>query len=126
MVQKSILIVEDEDNIALAFEFFIGRQGYKISRVSDGEAALEVLARELPDLVMLDIMLPKRSGFEVCQMIRNNKQMDRVKILMITARGGKVERKKGIALGANDFMTKPFSSTDLLARIDNLIGEAGE
>ncbi|MCP5073431.1 MAG: response regulator transcription factor [Rhodobacteraceae bacterium] len=124
MVQKSILIAEDEDNIALAFEFFIEGQGYKITRVSDGEAALEALTHERPDLVMLDIMLPKRTGFEVCQSIRNNAQMEGLKILMITARVGRVERSKGIALGADDFMTKPFSSADLLARIRNLIGDA--
>lgn len=122
MAQKTILLAEDEDNIALAFGIFIGRQGYKINRVADGDAVLEALAQEGPDLVVLDIMLPKRSGYEVCQMIRNDAALNGVKILIMTARGGKVERTKSLALGADAFMTKPFASADLLAQIDDLIG----
>lgn len=124
MTKKTILFAEDEDNIALAFEFFMGRQGYQITRVADGDAALEALAQAVPDLVVLDIMLPKRSGFEVCQIIRNDRRFDHVKILVMTARGGKVERTKALALGADAFLTKPFASADLMAQIGELIGEA--
>lgn len=124
MTKKTILFAEDEDNIALAFEFFMGRQGYQINRVADGDAALEALAQAVPDLVVLDIMLPKRSGFEICQIIRNDRRFDHVKILVMTARGGKVERTKALALGADAFLTKPFASADLMAQIGELIGEA--
>ena len=125
MDQRKILIVEDEDNIAMALELFIGRRGYTVSRAVDGDAALEALAADRPDLVVLDITLPKRSGFEVCQTMRNDSAYDDVKILMMTARGGKVERDKGMVLGADAFMTKPFSSADLLAQIDKLLEDPG-
>ena len=125
MDQKKILIAEDEDNIAMALELFIGRKGYKMTRVADGDAALEALADNRPDLIILDIMLPKRSGFEVCEMIRKDQTLKDVRILFMTARGGKSERTKGLALGADAFMTKPFSSADLLAKVDELLGVPG-
>ena len=125
MDQKKILIAEDEDNIAMALELFIGRKGYKMTRVADGDAALEALADNRPDLIILDIMLPKRSGFEVCEMIRKDQTLKDVRILFMTARGGKSERTKGLALGADAFMTKPFSSADLLVKVDELLGVPG-
>ncbi|MBK5933048.1 response regulator receiver protein [Rhodovulum imhoffii] len=122
MTRKSVLLVEDEDNIALALEFLIARQGYDLRRVQDGAAALSALRESPPDLVVLDVMLPERSGYELCQIIRRDAALKHVKVLMMTARGGEIERRKGMALGADAFLTKPFATSDLTARIAALLG----
>lgn len=121
--QKSVFIVEDEDNIALALEYLLGRQGYRLRRIADGAEAFEAISADRPDLVVLDVMLPNRSGYEICQMIRGDAGLVDTKVLMMTARGGEVERRKGLALGADAFLTKPFATRDLTEQIDALIGE---
>lgn len=121
MAQKSVLIVEDEDNIALALEVLIKRQGYDLRRVADGNAALEAIEESPPDLVVLDVMLPEKSGYEVCQIVRANEALNGMKILMMTARGGEVEKRKGMAIGADAFMTKPFAITELTEKIKSLL-----
>ncbi|ARC87552.1 response regulator transcription factor [Rhodovulum sp. MB263] len=123
MGEKSVLLVEDEDGIALALEFLISRQGYDTRRVTDGDAALRAMEEDRPDLVVLDVMLPERSGYEVCQIMRQNEGLKHVKVLMMTARGGEVERRKGLALGADAFLRKPFATADLTAQIRALLGE---
>ncbi|MET4100967.1 two-component system phosphate regulon response regulator PhoB [Roseovarius sp. MBR-78] len=123
MSQKTVLLVEDEDNIALALGHLIGRAGYGLRRVASGNAALVALAEARPDLVVLDVMLPERSGYEICQMIRRDPALAGVKVLMITASGGEVERRKGLAVGADAFMTKPFAIADLTAQIHALLAE---
>lgn len=123
MSQKSVLLVEDEDNIALALSHMIGRAGYRMRRVATGNAALDALAGDRPDLVVLDVMLPERSGYEICQMIRRDPALAGIKVLMITASGGTAERRKGLAVGADAFMTKPFATADLTAQIDALLAE---
>ena len=123
MSQKTVLLVEDEDNIALALSHLIGRAGYSLRRVATGNAAIDALAEERPDLVVLDVMLPERSGYEVCQIIRRDPALAGVKVLMITASGGDVERRKGLAVGADAFMTKPFATADLTAQINALLAE---
>ncbi|MBL3559966.1 response regulator transcription factor [Rhodovulum sulfidophilum] len=122
MGEKSVLLVEDEDGIALALEFLISRQGYDTRRVTDGDAALRAMEEDPPDLVVLDVMLPERSGYEVCQIMRQDEGLKHVKVLMMTARGGEVERRKGLALGADAFLTKPFATADLTAQIRALLG----
>lgn len=123
MSQKTVLLVEDEDNIALALTHLIGRAGYRLRRVASGNAAIDALAEERPDLVVLDVMLPERSGYEICQIIRRDAALAGVKVLMITASGGEVERRKGLAVGADAFMTKPFATADLTAQIHALLSE---
>mgnify|MGYP003571151311 FL=1 len=123
MSQKSVLLVEDEDNIALALGYLIGRAGYRVRRVATGNAALDALAEGRPDLVVLDVMLPERSGYDICQMIRSDAALAGIKVLMITASGGEVERRKGLAVGADAFMTKPFATADLTAQIHALLAE---
>ena len=125
MSQKTVLLVEDEDNIALALTHLIGRAGYALRRVASGNAALEALAEERPDLVVLDVMLPERSGYEICQLIRRDAVLRGIKVLMITAGGGEVERRKGMAAWADAFMTKPFAAADLTAQINALLAEEG-
>lgn len=121
MSQKTVLLVEDEDNIALALTHLIGRAGYGLRRVASGTDAMTALAEERPDLVVLDVMLPGKSGYEVCQLIRRDAELKGVKVLMITAGGGEMERRKGMAVGADAFMTKPFSTDDLTQKVCALL-----
>lgn len=120
-----ILVVEDEDNIALALAHVLGREGWTVSRVADGDAGLAAIEADRPDLVLLDVMLPGKSGYEVCQAIRLKPELAAVKILMMTARGNAMERRKGLALGADGFIAKPFDLRDLMAQARALLaGEA--
>lgn len=120
-----ILIVEDEDNIALALSHVLSREGWSVERVADGDAGLAAVRDGQPDLVLLDVMLPGMSGYEVCQAIRLEEELAGVKILMMTARGNAMERRKGLALGADGFIAKPFDLSDLLERARALLaGEA--
>ncbi|THH36107.1 response regulator transcription factor [Aliishimia ponticola] len=120
---KSILLVEDEDNIALALEVIIGRRGFDTTRVVTGQEAIDTLATDRPDLVVLDVMLPERSGFEVCQHIRDTDRLSGVKVLMISATGSDMTRRKGLELGADAFLTKPFDTRELTDTICALLAE---
>ncbi|MBK1637023.1 response regulator transcription factor [Rhodovulum adriaticum] len=122
MAGKSILLAEDEDGIATALDFLLRREGYRVQRVADGDTAWAALEETQPDLVVLDVMLPGRTGFDICQAIRRDPGLSGLRILMMTARGGEVERRKGLALGADAFLTKPFATADLLAQIRVLLG----
>jgi DNA-binding response OmpR family regulator len=120
-----ILIVEDEDNIALALAHVLRREGLDVSRATDGEAGLQAIRDTRPDLVLLDVMLPGMSGYEVCQAVRAEAELADVKILIMTARGNAMERRKGLALGADGFIAKPFDLSRLLERTRALLaGEA--
>lgn len=117
MMGKKILIVDDEPNIVISLEFLMQREGFEVAVAVDGEEALSKLAEWQPDLVLLDIMMPKQSGFEVCQEIRGNAAWDKIKIIMLTAKGRDTEVQKGMALGADAYVTKPFSTKDLVAKV---------
>jgi DNA-binding response OmpR family regulator len=123
-MSKRILIVDDEPNIVISLEFLMKREGFDVAVAVDGEAALKAIAEQVPDLVLLDIMLPKKDGFEVCQQIRANPAWQSVKIVMLTAKGRDTEIAKGLALGADTYLTKPFSIKDLATRIKQLLDEA--
>ncbi|MEM0923614.1 MAG: response regulator [Pseudomonadota bacterium] len=118
---KSVLVVEDEDSIAMALEFLISRQGYDLTRVSTGPAAIEALSEGAHDLVVLDVMLPGCSGYEVCETIRKTASCAHVKVMMMTARGGAIEERKAKALGADAFIAKPFSHVELTDTVNRLI-----
>jgi DNA-binding response OmpR family regulator len=113
----SILVVDDEPNIVLSLEFLMKQAGHRVRVAGDGEAALAAIAAEAPDLVLLDAMLPKRDGYDVCQTIRANPAWSAVRIIMLTAKGRDVERDKGLALGADDYITKPFSTREVVERV---------
>ncbi|MDD5176707.1 MAG: response regulator [Sterolibacterium sp.] len=121
MMTKKILIVDDEPNIVISLEFLMKHEGFQVAVAVDGEEALRKVADLRPDLVLLDIMLPKQSGFEVCQEIRANPEWDSIKIIMLTAKGRDTEVQKGIALGADAYVTKPFSTKDLIARVRSVL-----
>ena len=119
---KTILIADDEPNIVISLEYLLQRAGYRVVVARDGQEALDAIAAAAPDLVLLDVMLPRVSGFEVCQTIRENPALAAMRIVMLTAKGRDVERSKGLALGADAYVTKPFSTQDLLAQIRTLLG----
>ncbi len=121
---KRILIVDDEPNIVLSLQWLLRREGFETSSAGDGEAALAAVAQGAPDLVILDVMLPYVNGFEVCQRLRGDKRLAGMKILMLTARGRESEIAKGLRLGADAYVTKPFSTKDLVAQIRQLLGIA--
>lgn len=121
-MSKRILIADDEANIVISLEFLMKREGFEVQVAPDGEAALQAIAAQLPDLILLDIMLPKKDGFEVCQQIRANPAWQSIKVLMLSAKGRDTEVSKGLALGADAYMTKPFSTRDLVAQVRQLLG----
>ena len=122
---NKILVVDDEPNIVLSLEFLMKQAGFQVRTAADGEAALAAVAAELPDLVLLDVMMPRKNGYEVCQAIRANPDWKAVRIIMLTAKGREVEREKGLALGADDYITKPFSTQEVVERVRELLAEAG-
>ena len=120
-----ILVVEDEDNIALALNYLMQREGYQNDRIANGAEAMARIRETRPDLVLLDVMLPEVSGYENCQGVRLDPTLADVKILMMTARGSVIERQKGMALGADGFISKPFELKELRAEVRRLLtGEA--
>lgn len=116
-----VLIVEDEANIALALSTVLAREGWKLTHISDGAEAMATVRSLSPDLVLLDVMLPGVSGYDICQQIRLDEALAATRILMMTARGNAVERRKGLALGADGFIAKPFDLRDLMAQAKRLI-----
>lgn len=118
-----VLIAEDEANIVLSLEFLMRDKGYEVRSAMDGEAALREIASFSPDLVLLDVMLPLCDGFEVCQRVRADPARAGTKIVMLTAKGRDVEVAKGLALGADLYITKPFATRELLASVERLLTE---
>jgi DNA-binding response OmpR family regulator len=121
MAQR-VLVVDDEPNIVMSLRFLMEREGFQVEVAATGEAAVAALDRQPVDLVLLDIMMPQLDGFEVCQRIRANPAWRDTKIVMLTAKGRDVERDKGMALGADAYVTKPFSTRDLVARVKQMLG----
>ena len=111
-----VLIVEDEKALAEILEYNFKKEGYAVDTASDGETALDKIIFKAPDLVILDWMLPKLSGIELCRKVRSNKKIKNIPIIMLTARGEEEDRLKGLEMGADDYVTKPFSINELLAR----------
>ena len=120
---KKVLIVDDEPNIVAALEYLLQRKGYEIRIAADGEEALRQVQSFAPDLVLLDVMMPRQSGYEVCQRIRERPEWSAVRIVMLSAKGREAEVSKGLSLGADLYITKPFSNAELVARIGELLGE---
>jgi two-component system alkaline phosphatase synthesis response regulator PhoP len=120
----SVLIVDDEPNIVLSLQFLMKKNGFEVRTAKDGEEAMAEISRAAPDLVLLDVMMPKIDGFSICQQIRANPEWKDVRIIMLTARGRDVEREKGLALGADDYITKPFSTKDAIARVEAVLGRS--
>ena len=127
---KEILIVDDEPNLVVPIQFLMEQQGYKVMIAERGEDALDLIYQYKPDLVLLDIVLPGIDGYEVCEIIRLSPNYRNTKVIFLTAKGREVEIAKGLALGADAYITKPFSNAALVARVKELLEktyeEAGE
>ncbi|WP_374278417.1 response regulator transcription factor [Azonexus sp.] len=119
-----ILIVDDEPNIVISLEFLMKKEGFEIAVAADGDEALAKVDSFAPDLVLLDVMMPKKSGYEVCEALRADPARAGLKIVMLTAKGRDTEVAKGLAIGADAYVTKPFSTKDLVARVRELLGGA--
>ena len=120
-MSKKILIVDDEPNIVISVEFLMQREGHEVAIARDGQEAIDCLADARPDLMILDVMMPRKNGFEVCEEVRADPTFSGMPILMLTAKGREAEMKKGISLGADAYITKPFSTHDLVAKVGELL-----
>lgn len=114
---KRVLIAEDEPSILASLEFLMRQDGFETRAAADGEEALSLLANFRPHLVLLDLMLPRRSGLELCRLIRADASFAGMRVLMLTAKGGHRDIERGLEAGADDYITKPFSTQDLVARV---------
>jgi DNA-binding response OmpR family regulator len=121
-MSRKILVADDEPNIVISLEYLMKREGYTVLVARDGQEALDAIARDRPDLVLLDVMMPKKSGFEVCQAVRASEELQATKILMLTAKGRDTDVAKGLALGADAYMTKPFSTRELVQKVAEMLG----
>ncbi len=121
-MSKKILIADDEQNIVISIEFLLRREGFEVLVAGDGEEALARVRAERPDLVLLDVMMPRMNGLDVCQALRADPDLSGTRILMLTAKGRDTEVSKGLGLGADGYMTKPFSTKELLAEVRKLLG----
>ncbi len=117
-MSRSVLVVDDEPNIVLSLEFIMKQAGFEVRVARDGEEALGAIEASPPDLVLLDVMMPNRDGYDVCGTIRANPAWSDIHIIMLTAKGRDIEREKGMALGADDYITKPFSTREVIARVE--------
>ena len=120
-MSKKVLIADDEPNIVISLEFLMKREGHAVSVARDGPSALEAIRTAKPDLVLLDVMMPGLSGFEVCQAVRGDEALAGVKILMLSAKGRDTDIAKGQALGADAYMTKPFSTKELVVKVREML-----
>jgi DNA-binding response OmpR family regulator len=120
-MSASVLIADDEPNILISLEFLMKREGYTVHLAHDGQEALDVLRRERPRLLLLDVMMPRKTGFEVCQEVRQDEAVKDTLILMLTAKGRETDIVKGLALGADAYMTKPFSTRELVDKVQSML-----
>lgn len=121
-MSATILIADDEPNILISLEFLMKREGYVVHLARDGREAVEGIVAHRPDLVLLDVMMPHKSGFDVCQEVRARDDVRQTRILMLTAKGRDTDVAKGLALGADAYMTKPFSTKELVGKVRDMLG----
>ena len=125
-MSKTILIADDDPSIVAAVEFLLVRNGYEVHIARNGEEALKLVEAHIPDLVLLDVMMPVKSGYEVCMRMREREDWRHIKIIMLSAKGRDVEVTKGLSMGADIYITKPFSTRELMGKIKALLGEGAE
>ena len=121
---KKILIVDDEPNIVIPLQFLMEQNGYSTLVAQSGEEALEMISKERPDLILLDIMLPGVDGFEVCEIVRLNPEWRNTRVIFLTAKGRDVDIAKGMVLGADEYITKPFSNQQIIDTVKRLLEES--
>lgn len=121
-MKHKVLIADDEPNILISLEFLMQREGHQVLLARDGQEALEAIRRERPALVLLDVMMPGKSGLEVCQAVRADETLAGVKIVLLTAKGRDTDLAQGLGVGADAYITKPFSTRELAARVREMLG----
>jgi DNA-binding response OmpR family regulator len=119
---KKILIVDDEPNVIKSLAFVLSKEGYDVSSAVNGEDAMAKVQQSKPDLMFLDVMMPKKNGYEVCQEVKSNSGLSDIHIIMLTAKGQEADREKGLNAGADEFMTKPFSPILVIDKVKELLG----
>jgi DNA-binding response OmpR family regulator len=117
-----VLVVDDEPNILLSLEFLMQQAGFEVTTAEDAEQAQVLISQQVPDLILLDISLPGMSGFDLLEQLRADEATRSLPVVMLTAHGREVEKEKGMALGASDYITKPFSTRELVSRVQTLLG----
>jgi DNA-binding response OmpR family regulator len=115
-----ILIVDDEPNILMSLEFLMKKEGYKVFIARDGEEAFDIIRTEIPDVVLLDIMMPRVDGYEVCRFIKNTLEYQHAKVIFMSSKSREPDLRKGYELGADLYIPKPFSTRDLVAKVNTL------
>ncbi|WP_300653635.1 response regulator [Hydrogenophaga sp.] len=123
-MSHKILIADDEPNILISLEFLMKREGFEVVLARDGQEAIEAIVRERPALVLLDVMMPVKTGFDVCSEVRASESLRDTLIVMLTAKGRDTDVAKGLALGADAYMTKPFSTRELVQKVRELLEPA--
>ncbi len=122
-MSHKVLIADDEPNILISLEFLMKREGHTVLLARDGDEALALICAEKPALVLLDVMMPGKSGFEVCQAVRADEALAGVKIVLLTAKGRDTDVAQGLGVGADGYMTKPFSTKELAARVREMLAQ---
>ena len=122
-MSKRVLIADDEPNIVTSLEYLMQKNGYEVKIARNGDEALALVESFLPHVVLLDVMMPRKSGYEVCQQIRERADWQHIKVVMLSAKGREAEVNKGLSLGADTYVTKPFSNRELIDKIDELLGD---
>lgn len=119
--RPKVLIAEDEETIVESLSFLMEKEGYDVSVATDGQTAIKMIARDIPNMVLLDVMMPGCDGFEVVRAVRADPKTKPIPIMMLTAKTREVDRRKGLELGVDDFVTKPFSTRDVVSRVKALL-----
>ncbi len=122
LADRKILVVDDEPFILKSLTFVLKKEGFHVESATNGLEALETIRKEKPDLIFLDIMMPKMNGLEVCQWIRQDPQLRDIHVIILTAKGQEADREKGLQIGADEYMTKPFSPSMVVKRIREIFG----
>jgi DNA-binding response OmpR family regulator len=121
MIDKKILVVDDEPHLVRSLTFILEKAGYIVSSASNGEEALSKIQQTKPNLVFLDVMMPKKNGYEVCEEIKKSSELKDIYVIILTAKGQETDREQGLKAGANEFITKPFSPLEIMARVKKIL-----
>jgi len=123
MPDKRVLVVDDEPHVIKTLAFVLEKEGYEVLTAGNGEEAINKVHESKPDLMFLDVMMPRKNGYEVCQELKNDSKYKNIHIIMLSAKGQEADREKALNLGANEFMTKPFSPAGVVSRVRELLGQ---
>jgi len=123
---RKILVVDDEPNVIRSLTFVLEKEGYDVSSATNGEGAMAKIQESKPNLMLLDVMMPKKNGYEVCKEVKSNPSLSDIHIIMLTAKGQQADREKGLNAGANEFMTKPFSLKMIVGKVKEILEDGHE